>query len=359
VAVSLLGTLAACHSRPAGPAETQAAGTAAPPASTHAPGPAPVPAVSRPPYNTGKGFFVYAGKLYDPSGHEFRIRGVNRVHFDSPSQPGISGSKANAVRLLMYKLSFGAASYVRVLQTQHVDYGEVPIPAMALFPDDAKTSCNTSQSELSAGVAWWAANVRAFARLDSSMILNIANEWGPANSPAWRDAYIAAVGTLREAGYRSPLLIDAGGCGQDAEEILQYALAVYASDPQKNVMFSYHDYSPVSSLDYFPQLAQLASQGVVVIVGEFGPGRNIGPSPTVLTPRQVITAAEASGLGWLAWAWDDNNLANGASDDGWFSMTYAGPGIYVGPADLTQYGKEIVLNPSYGLKALAKPANLK
>jgi len=318
-----------------------------------------LPAVSRPAYNTGKGFFVSEGKLYDPSGHEFRIRGVNRAHFDSPSQPGISRSGANAVRLLLYKPSFGAATYVRVLQSQHVDYGEVPIPGMALFPDNAKTSCNTSRSELSSGVAWWAANVRAFARLDPSMILNIANEWGPANSAMWRDAYIAAVSTLRAAGYRSPLLIDAGGCGQDAEEILRYALAVYASDPQKNVLFSYHDYSPVSSLDYFPQLAQLASQGVVVVIGEFGPGRDIGPSPTLLTPRQVITAAEANGLGWLAWAWDDNNLPNGASNDSWFSMTYKGPGLYEVPADLTQYGKEIVLDPTYGLKALAKPADLK
>ena len=356
IAVSAaLGALAACYTPSTSSAQVQ--NTAEP-----AVAPAAVPAthaVSRPAYNTGRGFFVFGGKLYDPKGVEFRIRGVNRAHFDSSSQPGLSHSGANAVRMLMYKLSVGAATYAHVLQTQHLAYGEVPIPGMAFFPDDAKTSCNTSQSELSAGVAWWAANVRTFAQLDNSMILNIANEWGPAHSPVWRDAYIAAVGTLREAGYRSPLLIDAGGCGQDAQEILQYAEAIYASDPQKNVIFSYHDYSPVSSLEFFPQLAQLASKGIVVILGEFGPGRNIGPSPTVLTPQQIITTAEANRLGWLAWAWDDNDLANGASDDQWFSMTYVGPGIYERPADLTQYGKEIVLNATYGLKVLAKPANLK
>src|SRR5450755_1846864 len=34
--------------------------------------------VARPSYNTGKGFFVLNGKLYDANGAEFRIRGVNK-----------------------------------------------------------------------------------------------------------------------------------------------------------------------------------------------------------------------------------------------------------------------------------------
>jgi Cellulase (glycosyl hydrolase family 5) len=344
----VLGALAACQTT------SQRAA-----AQDSSPQPPNAGTVARPSYNNGTGFFVYRGKLYDPSGHEFRIRGVNRAHYDSYSQPGLSNTRANTVRFLMYQLSVGAGRYVSVVKTQHLDYGEVPIPTMGYFPDNAQTSCNTSTSQLSSGVAWWAANARAFASLDGSMILNIANEWGPAKSTAWRDAYIQAVGTLRAAGYRSPLLIDAGGCGQDAQDILDYARDVYESDPQKNVIFSYHDYSPASSLDYFPQLAQLAAQGVVVIVGEFGPGRNIGPSPTLLTPQQIITTAEANGLGWLAWAWDDNNLANGASNDAWFSMTYAGPGIYTRRSDLTDYGKDVVLNPTYGLKVLAKAARLR
>jgi len=34
--------------------------------------------VSRPSYNTGNGFFVLNGKLYDPNGNEFRMRGVKQ-----------------------------------------------------------------------------------------------------------------------------------------------------------------------------------------------------------------------------------------------------------------------------------------
>jgi hypothetical protein len=105
------------------------------------------------------------------------------------------------------------------------------------------------------------------------------------------------------------------------------------------------------------RLAALSRRtGAVYIIGEFGPGQNIGPSPTRVTPAEILTAAEANHIGWLAWAWDDNNLPNASADDHWFSMTYHGPGIFRHDADLTQFGREVVLNPVYGLKALARPA---
>jgi Cellulase (glycosyl hydrolase family 5) len=333
-----------------------------PPSPPSPPSPPPSPPsagqVQRPSYNTGDGFFVYEGKLYDANGNEFRIRGVNRCHFDSNSQPGISRSKANAVRMFMYELSLGASTYANVIQNQHIDYQEVPILSMPMFPDNTLSSGNQSTSELSAGVAWWVANAKTFAPLSKYLIINIANEWGPSNSTVWRDSYISAITQMRAAGYSGPLLIDSGGYGQDPDDILNYGAAVFNSDPQKNVILSYHDYSPVSSLAYFPQFAALASQGVMVIIGEFGPGRDIGPSPTMLTPGQVITTAETNGLGWIAWAWDDNNLANGASDNNWFSMTYAGPGIYNVASDLTEYGQDVVLNSTYGLSVLATPASI-
>jgi hypothetical protein len=56
----------------------------------------------------------------------------------------------------------------------------------------------------------------------------------------------------------------------------------------------------------------------------------------------------------MGWAWDDNNLANGASNNSSFSMTLNGPGIYTVPADLTTYGQEMVLS-NYAL-TLAKKA---
>jgi mannan endo-1,4-beta-mannosidase len=151
-------------------------------------------------------------------------------------------------------------------------------------------------------------------------------------------------------------MIDAGHWGQDPADLLTYARQVFNSDPQKNVIFSVHVYygmgagwTPAALNSFAQQLHALsASSGMAFVFAEFGPGRDIGPSPTMLTPQQVIGAAEAAGIGWLGWAWDDG-LGNNS-----FSMTLNGPGMYTSASDLTTYGQEMVLS-NYAL-ALAKKA---
>jgi hypothetical protein len=94
-----------------------------------------------------------------------------------------------------------------------------------------------------------------------------------------------------------------------------------------------------------------ATTGAAYAITEFGPGRNIGPSPTLLTPLEIIASAEKNGLGWIAWSWDDNNLVGSATNNEWFGMTYHGPGKYVADTDLTMFGQEIVegcTNPTPG-----------
>jgi hypothetical protein len=86
-------------------------------------------------------------------------------------------------------------------------------------------------------------------------------------------------------------------------------------------------------------------------VTEFGPGRNIGPSPTLATPLEIVSAAEEHGLGWLAWAWDDNDMAQSETNNEGFGMTYHS-GEYTGSSsNLTMFGQQIVLgcvNPHPG-----------
>jgi len=319
--------------------------------------------VSRPSYNTGPGFFVLNGKLYDANGNEFRIRGVDRAHYDSISQPGLSKTGANAVRI-MVETNYGAsvAKLVSVVQNDHINYKEVPIVMTTETPAGANTSCSSDASVVAAAVANWVATASSWTPLDKYTIINIANEWGPTNSTVWRDSNISAIAKMRAAGYMGTLLIDAGGCGQDMDDLVNYSGAVFNSDPQKNVMFALHAYyntTPANVASRFQQLASLAaSTGAAYAVTEFGPGRNIGPSPTLLTPGEVITNAEANGLGWCAWAWDDNDLGNGGSDNNWFSMTLKGPGTYTQASDLTIFGTDVVLNATYGLSVLAKPASI-
>jgi mannan endo-1,4-beta-mannosidase len=321
--------------------------------------------VARPSYNSGSGFFVSNGQLYDPNGTVFRIRGVDRTHFDSNSAAGIAKAGANTVRFFMYDIGVSggpaASTYESVALQQHIDYQELPIITAANIAGSGTASTgDTSSTDLASMVSWWVSNAAAFAPIMNHIAINIANEWGPSNSASWAAAYETAIARLRSAGYTCPLVIDTGSWGEDNGDLLNYATAVFNSDPQKNIIFSLHLYANSAgalSGNWLPQLASLASsQGMVFIIGEFGPGRNIGPAPTLVTPQQIIQTAEANGLGWMAWAWDDNNLGGGGSNNSGFSMTYAGPGDYTAPSSLTEYGLDVTLNPAYGWIALASPA---
>ncbi len=298
--------------------------------------------VPRPAGNTGTGFFVSGGKLYDAKGVEFRIRGVNRNHWDSYGTPtGLPLSGANTERMV---LSFAnSTTYnMNIVATQTVPNKIVPIPG------NWTATCKSDVASLSAIVDVWVAQASTWTTLNSTGLINIANEWGPPNSTVWRDSYIDAIGRMRAAGYTGTLVVDSGGCGQDAQDIIKYGAAVLAADPQKNILFDVHVYGGFSfpatvswQQDYTTSMAQLKATGLPIILGEFGPGKRIGPSPTLITPQQVIATAEANGWGWMPWSWDDNNLANCSSDDNGFSMTVH-CGTYKTTADLTAFGQTIV-----------------
>jgi len=298
---------------------------------------------ARPAGNTGTGFFVDGSKLYDPTGVEFRIRGVNQAHRDNPGAPtGIPRSGANTNRMAV---SFALSSTANLSNLKAVlDAGVTPMPGSWLG------TCKSDSATLASIVDNWVAQAPVWTTLNATGLVNIANEWGAPNSAAWRDGYIVAIARMRAAGYLMPLVIDSGGCGQDAADVLKYGAEVLASDPQKNVIFDEHVYGvwkyPTATSwqqDYTKSMAALKSTGLPIIVGEFGPGRNIGPSPTMLTPEKIISDAESNGFGWLAWAWDDNNLAACAADDGWFAMTTK-CGRYTGQdaTELTEFGRTVV-----------------
>jgi mannan endo-1,4-beta-mannosidase len=339
--------------------------------------------VTRPSYNTGVGFFTLNGKLYDANGVEFHIKGVNTCHYDESwasctSNCGLSNSHANVNRIGTPLWPSIAESTLRHLMDLMISNHIVPLPGVwytdGSYSDSANVTCKDAAGAGSAfetAVEQWIARAALFKPYERYLLLNIANEWGPSDSAAWRDAYIDAVGRLRTAGYLCTLVIDAGGCGQDVSDLATYAQAVYAADPQQNIVFGEHVYGQWATAatgeqswqtDLYIGFQAMKDTGLPILIGELGPGRNVGPSPTMVTPGTVIQAADAQGFGWLAWAWDDAygsgdfNLSN----QGAFSLTAGAPtnGAYPNNTDLTAYGNEVVLHPSYGLFASARPATI-
>jgi mannan endo-1,4-beta-mannosidase len=317
---------------------------------------------SRPSYSTGVGFFIGTdNKLYDANGVAFTIKGVNRVHYDDSSGTVIPKTKSNAER---WRLYWGNGTTVPqfVAQFTNENYNNsiVAIPGIwntAAAYGGVKVTCDATTGTLTHAVDEWVGQAADWKPIEKWSIINIANEWGPANSTVWRDSYITAISRMRAAGYLGTLLIDAGGCGEDAADIINYGQAVFNSDPQKNILFSIHIYYNVQAGKAASYLSALAATKLPIIVGEFGPGRNIGPAPTNLTPGELIAAANANNMGWIAWAWDDNNLNGGLSDDNWFALAY-NPGIYNSSSDLTIFGKDVVENATYGIKNTAVAATI-
>ncbi len=343
--------------------------TSAPTTPAPTPAPAPVPSngvAQRPSYNLGTGFFVLNGKLYDANGNELRIRGVNKVHWDVMSL-GLSNANANATR---WTIDFNRrpSDNLALLQGSTGSAGTVA-KRHVVIPGNWDATCKEDPSALTAIVDTWVAQAATWTQLEKYMILNIANEWGPGgDGTVWRDQYITAIKRLRAAGYHATLWITAGGCGQDPNSIVKWGQAVFNADPEKNVVFDQHIYGGYQDVaggapgtwgnqpDLETQVKALAATGLVVMLGEFGPGRDIGASPTNIKPERVMQMAETYGLSWLGWAWDDNNLANAMSDDNGFSMSYSGS--YNSSSDLTIYGRVIVEHPTLGLKVLGKPASI-
>jgi mannan endo-1,4-beta-mannosidase len=321
--------------------------------------------VQRPKESLGVGFFVRDGKLYDFNGNEFRVRGVNKLHWDVDSR-GLLRANANATRWTV-DFTLSPEKNVALLQGAPGHGGTIAENSVVI-PGNWDGTCKDDAATFTRIVDTWVQQAASWQQLEKHMILNIANEWGARDSTVWRDLYKDAIARLRAAGYHATISVTAGGCGQDPGAIVKYGQEIFESDPEKNVIFDQHIYGEYQDVaggapgkfDDQPQLdehfAALAATGLVVVLGEFGPGRDIGPSPTTIDPLRVVELAERHGLGWLAWAWDDNNLSEGVSDDHGFGMSVHG--AYDASEDLTLFGRAVVEHPKWGLKALAQRASI-
>jgi hypothetical protein len=339
--------------------------------------------VARPSYNTGVGFFTLNGKLYDANGNEFKIKGTNTAHYDESwsrctSNCGIPNAKFNVNRTFMPLWSGISNTTVTNVLDRMISQGVVPMPTIAHLDStySVATTGSNDVARLNTAVSQWVARAALLKPYERSILINIANEWGPGNSSAWRDAYISAISTLRAAGYLNTIVIDSGYYGQDHRNVVTYGQAVYDADPQHNILFSVHVYGnygepslgiPIAPEDWAHNFAlstsldALQATGLPVVLGEFGPGRNIGPSPTELTPATVIQFANARNIGWMAWAWDDGGETFfGQTNNKQFSLTAGVPtnGAYPSNTDLTTFGNEVILNPTFGTFVAAQKATI-
>jgi mannan endo-1,4-beta-mannosidase len=312
---------------------------------------------------------VAGNKIISANGREFIPVGFNSVHVwldEDASRRGLATeiprTRANTVRLVTAGESWTWNSQSRTpakkreLVELALKAGLTPILELhdGTCLDDYDRPPADGKMGLKQIVDHWLLpeNVALFKQYPDRLWLNIANEWGPANNPAWRDGYVKSIARLRQAGITNLLVIDAGGCGQDADSLLKWGNAVAESDPLKRVVLSIHLYGRWATHDkpFDPSwqfkvegtLPKLKALRAPVMIGEFGWDAPPGSNPGGFNPKILLKLAKDLKIGWLFWAWHSNGgetSLNAVSD----------PGTY----NLTEIGKVLVDDPEVGLKALA------
>jgi hypothetical protein len=272
---------------------------------------------TRPPGNTGTGFFTKNGRIYDPGGTEFIPIGLNAAVYWDPGTAtckrnsmsnNLPASGANTVRIVTQTQgAFGwnaNPTDQRDLVNRSVQGSMVPMLEMhdATCDNDAFTTI----------VNYWrsAAMVQLCQDFERYMWVNIANEHDFDTPEAWRDGYINAIQQLRAAGIRNLIVVDAGrNCGQNPTMITQYGQAVINADPQHNVLFSVHMYQFWRTNDktftgWVPpyrvevDLPAIKNAGLPIIVGEFG-WNSVNENYTAQT---LINICDQHNIGWYFWS---------------------------------------------------------
>jgi mannan endo-1,4-beta-mannosidase len=250
-------------------------------------------------------YYVANGKLYDPCGEELILRGVNKMAVfadrKGDSFPEIAKTGANVVRF-MWLSSVPASEAVQTIQ-RAIDAQLVPMWELHDATGDF--------SKMPTVEAFWTdpGTIAVLKQFESRLLVNLANEAGQTVAdPTWSSTYTGLVGKLRAAGLRMPFVIDAAGYGRNVEQLLKLAPGLLAADPQKNLIFSWHEYDSGAgeSARIDAAFATATNGKIPFIVGEFA-HLTPGACGNAVPYQHLMTAAHAKGIGWMPWSWDDFN----------------------------------------------------
>lgn len=314
--------------------------------------------IARPANNTGSGFFVHDGILYDSNGIEFIPIGANTAVFwqaeasGMKSFPDMKKAGANCARIVSvtnnpanswsWQSSF---TKQKACVKACVDNKIVPILEFHDVTCGNGYETDPEGKFLKKVVDYWCTPnmVQLCKDYENYLIVNIANEWGPTNV-GYRDGYKKAITAIRNAGTKNTLLIDAGGCGQNPATLINYAQELLDFDPEKNILFAIHFYGlwmtkekSKQSWQFYVEdyLQQFKSKKIPIIVGEFG-WTGAPDNFTLYDPKKIISESNKHGIGWLFWAWNSN------PDEQYYDIVSNYTKGYSTEDDLTEHGKFIV-----------------
>ncbi len=306
--------------------------------------------------------------LYHPNGTKIILRGVNLPLFDDWSFPQrdtlaeLAKTGANAVRIQWYK-NYGQPDRPAV-SARDLDRFLSKCRAMQLIPilylGDA--TCKSDMSLLNRElVPWWTSPsiVAVLKKHQRYLIINLANELGhyrwTKNSASalseFKTAYQTAIASIRQH-LQVPIAIDAPDCGTSIEVFPKIAKELIASDSAGNLLFSGHAYW--STYNGTPHILAAIKANIPIFFGEVANKQDEEVNGTTqychydlddasgFSYRSLLALLQRQEIGWFAWSWwKDRCRDRQITSNGTF-------------AQLTPYGKDIIFNPTYGLKVKTK-----
>ena len=261
------------------------------------------------------GFYVQGRFLYDKCGEKTVLRGVNEMSVWAGADPTgamympeIRKTGANCVRIAWH--TGGAITILDQVIQNCINNKMIPMIEMHDATGDF--------SKMPSIVAFWtrADVVNLIKKHEQYLLVNIANEAGDGSESdaTFTQTYINAIQSMRTAGIRTPLVVDANEWGKKLTTLNNTATAILNGDPDKNVLFSAHLYWPkyngATSNFITTELQKAVNAGYCLIVGEVskygawaGNGVSVCSQQGEIDYPTILQECQKHNIGWLAWSW--------------------------------------------------------
>jgi mannan endo-1,4-beta-mannosidase len=273
-----------------------------------------------PPY-TGPVFTVSGRSILDTGGNPVALRGVNKMAvFDDTDPrgeayfPEIARSKSNTVRIVWAITDDNGPTEVTDLAALIAN-----CQASKMLPMIELHDATGDLSKLPQLANYWTRNdvLQVLFNAGGNLLVNIGNEVGDDTVTAnqWVAAYTPVIRQLRQAGIRTPLVIDAPDFGKNLEVVVAGAQRLLAVDP--NLIFSVHPYWGISdgadAAFIESQFDAAFDATIALVIGEFSQWGAYNGSKSICVGNgevdytAIMTKATEHGFGWYAWEWGPGN----------------------------------------------------
>ncbi|GIE95476.1 cellulase family glycosylhydrolase [Paractinoplanes rishiriensis] len=307
-------------------------------------------AVTAGPAAAATGFTVSSGRILDANGNNFVMRGVNHAHTwyanNFSSFADIKALGANTVRVVLANGTRWTKNDTADVSRVIAECKRTKLICVLEVHDTTGYGEQAGAATLAQATDYWISVKSALDGQEPYVILNIGNEpYGNQNATGWINDTKNAITRLRAAGFQHSIMVDAPNWGQDWQFIMRdNAASVFATDPQKNVIFSIHMYGVFdTAAEITDYLGRFQTAGLPIVVGEFGFDHSDG-NPDEDT---IFAQAQQRGIGYLGWSWSGNGGG----------VEYLDMVTSFNPSALTTWGQRI-FNGANGIKATSREASV-